>query len=223
MDHWKMYLLSQWLNFKLLGIPYLVGKIKFKLFFQGPLAKWVYFLHKNWIFHLREGKKCNSTVCMLVALAQEGDGGEFIHKKIASDRETSQRPVKCLQCACHVQRSGFASSMAAAAICLGNLSERVSTTSPCGIKVLLSKHLANCGALTWGWQCRGQGFWLWLWLSFVFYHRDEKRISGRWVTMTFGPKGWYRDVCRLVQTKMSAFHPSANHIGVACNRRFARN
>ena len=25
--------------FKLLGIPYLVGKIKFKLFFQGPLAK----------------------------------------------------------------------------------------------------------------------------------------------------------------------------------------
>ena len=33
-------LLSQWLTyFKLLGIPYLVGKIKFKLFFQGPLAK----------------------------------------------------------------------------------------------------------------------------------------------------------------------------------------
>ena len=26
--------------FKLLGIPYLVGKIKFKLLFQGPLAKW---------------------------------------------------------------------------------------------------------------------------------------------------------------------------------------
>ena len=25
--------------FKLLGIIYLVGKIKFKLFFQGPLAK----------------------------------------------------------------------------------------------------------------------------------------------------------------------------------------
>ena len=25
---------------KLLGIPYLVGKIKFKLFFSGPLAKW---------------------------------------------------------------------------------------------------------------------------------------------------------------------------------------
>ncbi len=27
-------------NFKLLGITYLVGKIKFKLLFQGPLAKW---------------------------------------------------------------------------------------------------------------------------------------------------------------------------------------
>ncbi len=35
------YLLGQWLNFKLFGITYLVGKIKFKLFFQGPLAKWV--------------------------------------------------------------------------------------------------------------------------------------------------------------------------------------
>ena len=32
-------LLGQWLNFKLLGITYLVGKIKFKLFFQGPLAE----------------------------------------------------------------------------------------------------------------------------------------------------------------------------------------
>ena len=31
--------LSQWLNFKLFGITYLVGKIKFKLFFQGPLAE----------------------------------------------------------------------------------------------------------------------------------------------------------------------------------------
>ena len=32
-------LLSQWLTgFELLGIPYL-GKTKFKLFFQGPLAK----------------------------------------------------------------------------------------------------------------------------------------------------------------------------------------
>ncbi len=28
------------LNF--LGMPYLVGKIKFKLLFQGPLAKWAY-------------------------------------------------------------------------------------------------------------------------------------------------------------------------------------
>ena len=34
-----VYLLSQWLNFKLFGITYLVGKIKFKLFFQGPLAE----------------------------------------------------------------------------------------------------------------------------------------------------------------------------------------
>ena len=31
--------LSQWLTFKLLGIPYLVGKIKFKLWFHGP--KWL--------------------------------------------------------------------------------------------------------------------------------------------------------------------------------------
>ena len=34
-------LLGQWLNFKLFGITYLVGKIKFTLLFQGPLAKWV--------------------------------------------------------------------------------------------------------------------------------------------------------------------------------------
>ena len=34
-----LYLLGQWLNFKLFGITYLVGKIKFKLFFQGPLAE----------------------------------------------------------------------------------------------------------------------------------------------------------------------------------------
>ena len=33
------HLLGQWLNFKLFGITYLVGKIKFKLFSQGPLAK----------------------------------------------------------------------------------------------------------------------------------------------------------------------------------------
>jgi len=32
-------LLGQWLNFKLFGITYSVRKIKFKLLFQGPLAK----------------------------------------------------------------------------------------------------------------------------------------------------------------------------------------
>ena len=32
------YSLSQWLNFKLLGITYLVGKIKFKLFFPGSIG-----------------------------------------------------------------------------------------------------------------------------------------------------------------------------------------
>ena len=32
-------LLGPWLNFKLFGITYLVGKVKFKLLFQGPLAK----------------------------------------------------------------------------------------------------------------------------------------------------------------------------------------
>ena len=31
-------LLGQWLNFKLFGITYLVGKIKCKLFFPGPLG-----------------------------------------------------------------------------------------------------------------------------------------------------------------------------------------
>ena len=38
---WLLVLLGQWLNFKLFGIThlaYLVGKIKFKLFFQGPLV-----------------------------------------------------------------------------------------------------------------------------------------------------------------------------------------
>ena len=35
-------LLGQWLNFKLFGITYLVGKIKFQLLFQGPLAEWAY-------------------------------------------------------------------------------------------------------------------------------------------------------------------------------------
>ena len=34
------YSLSQWLNFKLFGITYLVGKIKFKLFFSGSIG-WV--------------------------------------------------------------------------------------------------------------------------------------------------------------------------------------
>ena len=33
-------LLSQWLTFWTFGDSILVGKIKFKLFFQGPLAKW---------------------------------------------------------------------------------------------------------------------------------------------------------------------------------------
>ena len=32
------YLLGQWLNFKLFGITYLVGKIKFKLFFPGSIG-----------------------------------------------------------------------------------------------------------------------------------------------------------------------------------------
>ena len=32
--------LAKWLTFKLFGITYLRGKIKFKLLFQGPLAKW---------------------------------------------------------------------------------------------------------------------------------------------------------------------------------------
>ena len=39
-EHLHFILLSQWLSgFKLLGIPYLVGKRKFKLLFQGLLAK----------------------------------------------------------------------------------------------------------------------------------------------------------------------------------------
>ncbi len=42
-------LLGQWLNFKLFGITYLVGKIKFELFFQGPLAEWGKRLH-SWLF-----------------------------------------------------------------------------------------------------------------------------------------------------------------------------
>ena len=35
------YSLSQWLNFKLSGITCFVGKIKFKLLSQGPLAEWL--------------------------------------------------------------------------------------------------------------------------------------------------------------------------------------
>ena len=31
-------LLGQWLNFKLFGITYLVGKIKFKVFFSGSIG-----------------------------------------------------------------------------------------------------------------------------------------------------------------------------------------
>ena len=33
-----VFLLGQWLNFKLFGITYLVGKIKFKLFFSGSIG-----------------------------------------------------------------------------------------------------------------------------------------------------------------------------------------
>ena len=36
----KVFSLSQWPNFKLFGITYLVGKIKFKLFFSGSIG-WV--------------------------------------------------------------------------------------------------------------------------------------------------------------------------------------
>ena len=32
------HLLGQWLNFRLFGITYLVGKIKFKLFFSGSIG-----------------------------------------------------------------------------------------------------------------------------------------------------------------------------------------
>ena len=40
------FLLGQWLNFKLFGITYLVGKIKFKLFFR---VHWLSeYLEKNW-------------------------------------------------------------------------------------------------------------------------------------------------------------------------------
>ncbi len=36
--HVNMCLLGQWLNFKLFGIAYLVGEIKFKLFFSGSIG-----------------------------------------------------------------------------------------------------------------------------------------------------------------------------------------
>ena len=35
---WPQTLLGQWLNFKLFGITYLVGNIKFKLFFSGSIG-----------------------------------------------------------------------------------------------------------------------------------------------------------------------------------------
>ena len=44
-------LLSQWLAFKLLGITYLVGKIKFELLFNGP--KW---LSKKMMYNIHSGK-----------------------------------------------------------------------------------------------------------------------------------------------------------------------
>ena len=40
----RLYSLSQWPTFKLLGITYLVGKKKFKLLFEGPLAEKMTFL-----------------------------------------------------------------------------------------------------------------------------------------------------------------------------------
>ena len=41
-------------GFELLGIPFLVGKIKFKLFFQGPLAKWGIHLQYKTEIHNRD-------------------------------------------------------------------------------------------------------------------------------------------------------------------------
>ena len=38
-------LLGQWLNFKLFGITYSVGKIKFNLFFSGSRAAKLVFVH----------------------------------------------------------------------------------------------------------------------------------------------------------------------------------
>ncbi len=43
-------LLGQWLNFKLFGIAYLVGKIKFKLFFSGSIG-WVrHWFSEKWVY-----------------------------------------------------------------------------------------------------------------------------------------------------------------------------
>ena len=39
--------LANGLNFKLFGITYLVGKIKFKLLLFGPLAKWVFLVQQR--------------------------------------------------------------------------------------------------------------------------------------------------------------------------------
>ena len=59
------YRLSQWLTFKLLGITCLVGKIKFKLLFHGPLAEWVTgvlesYFESSLIFKLRSRGTCVS-------------------------------------------------------------------------------------------------------------------------------------------------------------------
>ena len=52
----RSVLLGQWLNFKLFGITYFIGKIKFKLLFQGPLAKWlfIYCLISVYLFVLKD-------------------------------------------------------------------------------------------------------------------------------------------------------------------------
>ena len=54
-------LLGQWLNFKLFGITYLVGKIEFKLLFQGPLAKWVWRLSKGKLTDFNKGTGSNES------------------------------------------------------------------------------------------------------------------------------------------------------------------
>ena len=64
-------LLGQWLNFKLFGITYLVRKIKFKLFFQGPLAKWELEKVKNRPKH-QQLKTAPSTSFGACVLARKG-------------------------------------------------------------------------------------------------------------------------------------------------------